>query len=120
MGYQRGDIIEAKREWDQRSCTYVVWSSYDSKILTIQDVELDEEDVHACIGRLSEDTTFKEREEWVLGFLPEEFRDSLSAYAYRQGHSAGYDEVINILSEIVDVLRVPIKDFEQRMRNYNV
>lgn len=48
--------------------------------------------------------------------IPIELRQSLSHFAYEKAHAYGYDEIFIYLSDLVDSLEKPIKDFEKRIR----
>ena len=52
----------------------------------------------------------------VLNQLPKEFFGALSHLSYEQGHSSGYEECLNILSDLISELEGPIKAFEARIR----
>jgi len=49
--------------------------------------------------------------------IPIELRQPLSYMAYEQGHSAGYEEVISILNEIVYDIAKPIQNLIKRIKN---
>ena len=59
---------------------------------------------------------FSKAEE-LLARIPKEFRFALSYRAYEQGHACGYEECFSILSDLVNELEKPIKDFEDRVRS---
>lgn len=60
--------------------------------------------------RLSEaDKAFVERQENELAKLPEELRSAVRFYAWEQGHSSGYDSVLEHLRQVVDMLEEPCK-----------
>ena len=59
----------------------------------------------------------KAEQEYELEKLPEEFRSAISYMAYERGHSAGEDEVLSILKELVSDLLPSIKAFEKRLTN---
>ena len=48
--------------------------------------------------------------------LPEEFRGTVSYMAYERGHSAGKEEVLNILRDLISDLKPAIEKFEARVR----
>jgi len=52
----------------------------------------------------------------ILNKLPKEFQSAVSYMAWESGHSAGYEEVIGILREMVSSLEKPIWEFEKRIR----
>ena len=56
-------------------------------------------------------------DEYIMRDIPKEFHGTLSYMAYEKGHAYGYDEVRNILMGLVDDLKKPIKNFEQRLRD---
>lgn len=58
---------------------------------------------------------FADKQAEILQNIPKEFRGRLSYMAWQQGHSAGYEEVILDLKELVDNLEEPIKEFEKRL-----
>lgn len=58
---------------------------------------------------------YEAKQNELLGQLPEEFRSCISYMAYDRGHSAGREEVINILSGLVNALLDPIREFEHRI-----
>ena len=51
----------------------------------------------------------------ILKECPEEFRGVFSGKAWEDGHSAGYEEVISHLSELVDAFKEPINKFANRL-----
>jgi len=56
---------------------------------------------------------FNVKQDELLSELPEEFRSFVSSYAYDHGHSAGYEEVIGIMSGLVSDLKEPIRKFQE-------
>jgi len=60
----------------------------------------------------------KTREEWLFRDhdTPIEFRSVLSYMAYERGHSAGEDEVFNILSNLVSELKPAIEAYTTRIK----
>jgi len=58
---------------------------------------------------------YEAKQDELLWQIPEEFRSCLSYMAYEKGHSAGREEVINILSGLVNALIDPIYEFERRI-----
>lgn len=64
--------------------------------------------------RMSEQEFVVKRDEY-LERLPVEFRSRVGYMAWERGHSSGYEEVINILSEMVYQLEDPIREFETRI-----
>ena len=59
---------------------------------------------------------FKSKENELLNEVPKEFRSALSSKAYADGHSAGFEEIICHLEELVNSLGEPIRNFEKRIR----
>ena len=59
------------------------------------------------------------RHDNLLQELPEEFRSAISYYAYEQGHSAGIEEIVNHLSELVGILKEPIAKYTERLMAEN-
>lgn len=60
----------------------------------------------------------KTKAEWIFieNECPQEFWSALSYYAYEKGHSAGEEEINNILAGLVFDLMPSIKAFEKRIR----
>lgn len=59
---------------------------------------------------------FETKEQEILAKVPLEFRAALSYRAYEDGHSAGYEEVLNILTDLVDDLITPITEYTKRIQ----
>lgn len=51
----------------------------------------------------------------ILAGLPEEFRGAIEAYAYQQGHYAGYGEVLSYLRSMEECFRGPIEKYTKRV-----
>ena len=51
----------------------------------------------------------------LLQKTPKEFWGVMSGIAWDQGHANGYEEVLNVLSELVAVFEEPIREFETRI-----
>jgi len=51
----------------------------------------------------------------IINELPEEFRRFVSSYAYEEGHSSGFESVLNIARDITDRLAEPIANFRNRL-----
>jgi hypothetical protein len=68
------------------------------------------------LTRMTEDEYNKEHDD-LISKLPVEFHGVVSSMAWERGHSAGYEEVIGILSELVDKLSPAIKAFERAIVN---
>ena len=52
----------------------------------------------------------------ILKDIPKELHNALSGMAWERGHSAGYEEVINYLADLVNELKEPITQLETRIR----
>lgn len=52
----------------------------------------------------------------ALAALPEEFRGPLNGYAYQEWHGSGYEEVLQGLEGLIDVLAEPIDKYTKRIR----
>jgi len=61
------------------------------------------------------DQEFNDKQDKLLAPVPQEFRSAISYHAYEQGHSAGNNEIIIHLSDLVDALLQPIQEFEKRI-----
>lgn len=59
---------------------------------------------------------FETTQETLLKDVPDEFRGTISYRAWERGHSAGYEEVIAYVREMITDLQSPIKKFEDRIR----
>lgn len=55
------------------------------------------------------------KQQRLLEQVPVEFRAALSYMAYERGHSAGDAEITIVLADLVDGLKKPIKEFENRI-----
>lgn len=60
---------------------------------------------------------FERKQTELLAQLPEEFRGGVSFKAWQDGHSAGFEEVILHITELVDMLLQPIKEYTARLQN---
>lgn len=60
---------------------------------------------------------FNKQETELLNKVPQEFRGWLSYYAYEQGHSAGYEEVLSYLRELIYELVPAMNKFKL---NHNI
>jgi hypothetical protein len=58
---------------------------------------------------------FDVKAEELLRDIPDEFRSILNYMAYERGHAYGYDEVLNILDELVYKFKEPIEQYTQRI-----
>ena len=67
------------------------------------------------LPRMTEEECTKTQAE-ILKKLPKEFHSAVSYMAWEDGHSAGYEEVIGILREMVGNFEKPIQEFEKRIR----
>lgn len=111
MTLKRGCVINIKGE----DCTHVVlylderWDS----LTTIQGISYNLRDVRYIIRQLDEKELYEERKSELLNKIPKEFHNFVSQYAWENGHSSGYDEVINIMSELICRLHPCIKEYEK-------
>jgi hypothetical protein len=62
----------------------------------------------------------KETELFDNNQIPVELRSAISDYAYEQGHAYGYNEILHLLDYLVDALKEPIKNFENRIRTETI
>jgi hypothetical protein len=53
---------------------------------------------------------FKLRQDALLEDVPMHFRGWISYYAWEQGHSAGYEEVLIYITELVDGIKECLKN----------
>lgn len=60
---------------------------------------------------------FSTKQSELLNRVPFEVRGALSYMAYDRGHSAGRENVIGILEDLVDTLERPLRDLENRLTN---
>ena len=58
---------------------------------------------------------YEARKDEILSQLPKEFHGAIGWQAWERGHSAGYEEVIGCLDEMVDALVKPIKEYTERI-----
>jgi hypothetical protein len=57
-----------------------------------------------------------EQELWaMLDGLPQEFRECVAAYAWEQGHSSGYSEVLLYAADLTDLLKAPLASYTKRI-----
>lgn len=54
-------------------------------------------------------------EEKLLAEIPQEFRLFVSAKAYEDGHSSGFQEILGCVQDLVAGLKEPCKQFEKRI-----
>jgi len=59
---------------------------------------------------------FGKKQADLLQDIPEEFRGTISYMAYEHGHSAGYEEVIILIQDLVSNFEEPIQKFEKRIK----
>ena len=50
------------------------------------------------------DTEYQKQRNALLKRIPKEYRDGTAQYAWEQGHSCGYQEVLIVLEEIVTTI----------------
>lgn len=67
------------------------------------------------LERMTEEEYGQEMKE-VLQNFPEEFQVYVSQTAYEDGHSAGYEEVVNIARNIVSNLKPVIDSYTKRIK----
>jgi len=60
---------------------------------------------------------YSKEQEDILADVPKEFHSAFSVMAYERGHSSGYEECISHLEELVNELKIPIANFENRIRS---
>lgn len=65
--------------------------------------------------RMTEDE-YAKAQAFLLKDFPEEFKGVLSHMAWERGHSAGYEECLNVLRGLVEDLEEPIKKYGKRER----
>ena len=53
--------------------------------------------------------------EYIMRDIPEEFHSALSYMAYERGHSAGEEEIRNILMGLVEDLKPSFEKYEHRI-----
>lgn len=61
--------------------------------------------------------TYESEAAALLESIPQEFHAPLKCMAYDRGHSNGYSEMLNELSDLVYLLEVPLKAYAQRLRD---
>ena len=72
------------------------------------------------MNQTEKEKLFEEKQKALLEDIPPEFHRALSYWAWEEGHSAGYDEVLNILQDLVHTFQDPIIAFQNRLWNeYN-
>jgi hypothetical protein len=59
---------------------------------------------------------FEKKQADLLQDISEEFRGAISYMAYEHGHSAGYEEVIILVQDLVSNFEEPIQKFEKRIK----
>lgn len=62
------------------------------------------------------DEEFAKKQTELLKDIPKELHAALSYMAWERGHSAGYEEVIGDLQDLVSNLQEPLRDYEARVR----
>ena len=58
---------------------------------------------------------FKEEQDKLLKDIPKEFHGAFSGVAWDNGHSAGLEEVILVLSDLISNFKQSIEDYEKRL-----
>lgn len=59
------------------------------------------------------ETEFNAKIGEILQSIPKEFHSALSYYAWEQGHSAGFEEVISVLRNLVSDLQSSFETYEK-------
>jgi hypothetical protein len=115
--YTRGDVIQVRADWEREMREYVVLDDrgHEAVATTVGHI-ISKENIRATSGRLNEDDLYARRQAELLKQVPPEFHGFLSSKAWEDGHSGGYDEVINYLTDLVTEIIEPIEDFEKRIR----
>jgi len=62
-----------------------------------------------------EQALFEQKQEKSLAEIPEEFRSFVRTHAWEQGHSCGYQEVLNYVEDMVWSLKPAIEKFQKRV-----
>ena len=62
------------------------------------------------------DYEYAEKQTELFKNIPEELRGVISGMAYKRGHSAGNEEMLIHLTDLVSAFEKPIKEFEERIR----
>lgn len=63
----------------------------------------------------NEEFTLKQNK--LLATVPSQFRSAMSHMAWEQAHSSGYEEVLNVLDDLITTLSPAFKQFEEDIRN---
>ena len=58
---------------------------------------------------------FEAKQVEALADIPQEFHTAIRYNAWEHGHSAGYEEVLLYVNDLVDALTQPIKDYTKRI-----
>lgn len=66
------------------------------------------------LSRMTE-KEYQEEHEALLSRLPAAFQGFASSHAYEEGHSAGYEEVILLLHNLVDALEPAIENYRRQL-----
>lgn len=75
---------------------------------------------HKEVSRLYElhkQNAFEKEQNELLKYIPPEFHSVVRSMAWDKGHSSGYREVLNYVSEYVDSLAEPIEAYTERIKN---
>lgn len=62
---------------------------------------------------------FYQKQKEILDLIPIEFRSFVEWIAWEQGHSFGYDEVLNHVYDYVYDIKEPIEKYTERILNEN-
>lgn len=64
--------------------------------------------------RMTEAEFAKEQEDY-LKCLPPELRSPVAYYAYEKGHSAGYEDILSHVKQLVEMLNLPVAALVKRL-----
>ncbi len=67
------------------------------------------------LARMTDDDYNRELNE-ALNDLPDEFRDFISQRAYEDGHSAGYEEIVNLARSLATDLKPAVDKYTKRLK----
>jgi hypothetical protein len=71
-------------------------------------------EIYPPLARMTEDE-FNEEQEKLLKDIPKEFHGAFPGVAWDNGHSAGLEEVISVLSDLISNFKQPIEDYGKRL-----
>jgi hypothetical protein len=67
------------------------------------------------IDREVERLNFEKRQTEWLAQIPEEFRSFVRTYSWEQGHSSGYNEVLNIAEDLIYHLTRAVENYKMKL-----